>query len=82
MRHSYAALLSTLAKGVCLASLSVPARARSADEVELGNRLAAVLRAGRSVVSNNQELINDPAAGDKNLTGNAFQRLVIEAYLA
>ncbi|MEP1539239.1 MAG: hypothetical protein ABJQ34_04620 [Paracoccaceae bacterium] len=55
--------------------------AQSVDEVELDNRLAAVLRARRSVVPNNQDLINDPAAGDKNLTGDTFQSMVIEAYL-
>lgn len=40
--------------------------------VDSGNRLAAVLRAGRSVVSGNQELINDPDIGDKGLTPDVF----------
>lgn len=47
----------------------------------MGNRLAAVLRAGRSVVSNNQDLINDPSIADKGLTGDVFYEHVIEAYL-
>lgn len=47
----------------------------------MGNRLAAVLRAGRSVVSNNQALINDSSIGDKGLTGDKFYEKVIETYL-
>lgn len=64
--------------------LSAPlhrAMAQTADEVEMGNRLAAVLRAGRSVVSNSQSLINDPDIADKGLTGDVFYEQVIEAYL-
>ena len=33
-----------------------------ADE---GQRLASLLRVGRGVISNNQDLINDPTIGDK-----------------
>jgi hypothetical protein len=44
--------------------------------VEIGNRLADMLRAGRSVVSASQPLINDPELGDKGLTG---EKLVLEA---
>lgn len=55
--------------------------ARDMTDVELGNRLAAVLRAGRSVVSNSQTLINDPDRTDKGLTGDVFYSQVIEAYL-
>jgi len=56
--------------------------ADTSEEVELGNRLAAVLRAGRSVVSNSQALINDPSISDKSLTGDKFYGSVIETYLA
>lgn len=55
--------------------------ADTSTEVELGNRLAAVLRAGRSVVSNSQSLINDPSIADKGLTGEKFFEQVIENYL-
>ncbi len=48
----------------------------------MGNRLAAVLRAGRSVVSNSQALINDETIRDKNLTGDVFYEQVLQAYLA
>ncbi|PSH70396.1 histidine kinase [Phyllobacterium brassicacearum] len=46
------------------------------NDVAIGERLAAFLRAGRSVISSHQDLINDPAIGTKNLTG---QRVVAEA---
>lgn len=43
-----------------------------ATNVLIGERLASVLRAGRSVVAANQDLINNPALGDKGLTSEAF----------
>ncbi|SON55723.1 hypothetical protein HDIA_2182 [Hartmannibacter diazotrophicus] len=48
--------------------------------IEEGNRMADVLRAGRSVVSNNQSLINDPAIGDKHLSSHVFLQKVTDAY--
>ena len=51
-----------------------------AANVLVGERLASVLRAGRSVVAANQELINDPALGDKGLTSDAFLGEVAELY--
>lgn len=49
------------------------AAAGDADR-EIGNRLADMLRAGRSVVSANQPLINDPGVGDKGFTGKKLIR--------
>jgi hypothetical protein len=72
----------SLAIAICFASLPAPSFAQTPHEVELGNRLAAVLRAGRSVVSNNQSLINDASIADKGLSGDAFRAMVIETYLA
>lgn len=48
----------------------------SEDDVTTGDRLAALLRASRTVVSTHQNLINDASVGEKNLTG---QRVVDEA---
>lgn len=61
-----------------LAALCAPVLATTAGEKDIatGTRLADLLRSGRSVVSNHQGLINDPAVGAKNLTG---QKLVDEA---
>lgn len=48
-----------------------------ADE---GQRLAALLRAGRAVISSNQDLINDPSIGDKGLDSATFMKAVEEKY--
>jgi hypothetical protein len=73
-----------LSMAVALAGLGIwsgPAPADIDEQVELGNRLAAVLRAGRGVISNNQDLINDASLTDKGLTGEVFYAAVIENYL-
>lgn len=54
----------------------VPESAPDSANVETGERLAALLRAGRSVVSSHQNLINDATVGEKGLSGD---RLVEEA---
>ena len=41
------------------------------DEAALGHHLAALLTAGRSVVSAHQDVINDPARGDKGIDGDS-----------
>lgn len=64
---------------LCLGNLDGVA-AQTDEEIELGSRLAAVLRAGRSVVSNSQDLINNPDITDKGLTGDVFYEKVIAAY--
>jgi uncharacterized protein DUF3365 len=78
--------ISGVIKAVALSALSLgsPDRvmAQSAQQVEIGNRLAAVLRAGRSVVSNSQDLINNPDITDKGLTGDVFYEQVVAAYQA
>lgn len=64
MRFGTAALLSVLCLG------AGPARADDVADIKTGNALADLLRAGRSVVSASQPLINDPDVGDKNFTGD------------
>lgn len=53
-----------------------PAVAGDDEDIKTGNALADMLRAGRSVVSASQSLINDPDVGDKGFTG---EKLVGEA---
>ncbi len=48
--------------------------------VDEGQRLAALLRAGRSVISDSQDLINDPSKGDKGLTPETFLSAVAKRY--
>ncbi len=50
------------------------------EDIATGEQLAALLRAGRTVVSSNQSLINDPAIGDKNFDGARLIRDAEEIY--
>jgi hypothetical protein len=63
-----------LALGLCPAIVQTAA-AVDADAA-IGNMLADMLRASRSVVSSSQPLINDAATGDKGFTG---EKLIREA---
>lgn len=68
-----AAALVALPLGVFSSSA---ASGGEAEDIATGERLAALLRASRSIVSGHQTLINDPAIGDKGIDGD---RLVEEA---
>jgi len=48
--------------------------------VQIALSLAKLLQAGRSVISSNQKLINDPAKGDKGLTGDVVLAAAVENY--
>ena len=64
------AVFIVVAFGACICCSS-----SSADEtadIATAQRLAELLRDGRTVVSNNQSLINDPSVGDKHLDGRRF----------
>ncbi|SCW82606.1 Protein of unknown function [Rhizobium mongolense subsp. loessense] len=56
---------------LAMAALCVPVAYGVANEADVatGERLAALVRASRSVISSHQGLINDESIGDKNLTG-------------
>jgi hypothetical protein len=62
--------------------LAIPyaVRAGDSEDAATGMRLAELLRAGRSVVSNYQSLINDPAIGDKNLDSERFARETLDLF--
>jgi archaellum component FlaG (FlaF/FlaG flagellin family) len=52
------------------------------QDQDIANKLAAMLRAGRAVISNNANLINDPAVGDKGLDGRGVLAQVVTIYHA
>ncbi|MCA0271326.1 MAG: DUF3365 domain-containing protein [Proteobacteria bacterium] len=56
-------------------------RADEAVHMETALRLASLLRSARSVIASEQALINDPAIGDKGLTGDHVLELATKAYL-
>lgn len=72
--------LTLLVMAIAWAALSPTGASRAAtdDDTEVAMRLANLLRAARSVISNNQALINDPDVGDKGLTGD---KVLAEAIL-
>jgi hypothetical protein len=67
---------------VIIASWTVATRIRADDseEVQIALSLAKMLGAGRTVISSNQDLINDPDRGDKGLTGDAVLAAATENY--
>jgi hypothetical protein len=50
------------------------------DDRQIADNLAAMLRAGRTVISSNQARINDPALGPKGLDGSTVLARSIEIY--
>jgi hypothetical protein len=58
---------------VWLVAASAPPAVAASDEEDkaIAASLAAMLQAARTVISRNQELINDPAIGHKGLTGKS-----------
>ncbi|MCF8468359.1 MAG: DUF3365 domain-containing protein [Sneathiella sp.] len=74
-------LFSLLLAGAMLAALSVPVSAsENADDLEIALDLATMLRSARSVIAENQKLINDPALGDKGLSGDVVQARALEKF--
>jgi hypothetical protein len=50
------------------------------EDREIADSLATMLRSGRNVISRNQELINNPAIGDKGLTGKKVLEEAVKLY--
>lgn len=62
---------------------SFPAQAADEDsDYDIAIDLATMLQSARAVIGENQELINDPAIGDKGLTGEVVQSRAIEKFTA
>lgn len=70
-----------LAASLAMSSAPSMVRADEAVHMETALRLASLLRSARSVIASQQELINDPAIGDKGLTGDRVLELATKAYL-
>jgi hypothetical protein len=52
----------------------------SDQDMAVARSLAEMLQASRAVISNAQDLINDPAIGDKHLTGDVVLKEAVEIY--
>src|SRR5438034_5245951 len=56
------------------------AKGSDSEDVEIAISLARLLQAGRSVISADQALINDPNRGDKGLTGDVVLAAAVGKY--
>lgn len=62
-------------------SMAVPSvGAAPSDDARLGEHLAALLRAGRAVISKHQDVINDASIGDKGIDGDSVASEAAAAY--
>jgi hypothetical protein len=69
------------AAAVMSIAANVPAFSQSVDDdAQITKSLATMLRAGRTVVSRNQERINDPNIGDKGLDGKTVLAEAVKIY--
>lgn len=50
------------------------------EDAEIAKSLAAMLRAGRTVISQNQDRINDPNVGNKGLDGRTVLQQAVKLY--
>jgi hypothetical protein len=81
MFWKHALLAVTIAVSVFAGSFS-SAQQRDDPDMDLALRLAVLLQSARAVIGAEQALINNPAIGDKGLSGRAVLDRATEAYLA
>jgi hypothetical protein len=79
-------LSAILAAAVLIAAVSLaPPAVRvgfaEEDNAAVATRLAELLRSARTVISRNQDLINDPGKGDKGLTGERVLADAVALYI-
>ena len=71
--------LAALALAFVLVGPGLAFAAATDDDVEIALSIASLLRSSRTVISANQDRINDPSIGDKGLSGDAVVQKAIEA---
>ena len=66
---------------ICLWALitALPTHAKTGLETETAELLVTLLKAGRAIVSERQDLINDPKKGHKGFTDEQMVRMLREA---
>jgi hypothetical protein len=80
------ATVSATAAGLCAALLfasvshPAPAARTAGEDAEISKSLATILRSVRTVISTNQDRINDSQIGDKGLDGKAVVAQVSAMY--
>lgn len=75
-------LIACVAFAGLLLAAGPAARAIAADDNDplIARSLAEMLRAGRTVISSNQDRLNDPKLGDKGLSGGAVLQQAMKIY--
>jgi Protein of unknown function (DUF3365) len=69
-----------LAVSLVIASAALAATPPAEEDAAIARSLAQMLQAARTVISNNQDLINSPELGDKHLTGRAVLDQTLKGY--
>ena len=70
-----------LSLAILLLSAPLAAETTEGEDLDLALRLAAMLQSARAVIAAEQDRINDPALGDKGLSGKAVLARATETYL-
>lgn len=76
-------LVTALCVGLCAAAavmVGANAATPAEDDAMTATSLATMLRAGRTVISRNQDKINDPKLGDKGLDGKTVVAEAVKIY--
>ena len=74
------AVMFVLPIAALLTSAAVKAAAPTDEDAAIAQRLAEMLQNARTVVSNNQDLINNPQLGDKHLSGQVVLNQAVKIY--
>lgn len=69
-----------LAVLLVIAPVAVGAASPAEEDAAIAQSLAEMLRDARTVISNNQDLINNPEIGDKHLNGQAVLDQALKSY--
>lgn len=82
-RKISAIVAAALVAGLCCAGalmLGANAATSAEDDAAIAKSLATMLRSGRTVISRNQDKINDPKVGDKGLDGKTVLAEAVKLY--
>jgi Protein of unknown function (DUF3365) len=73
--------LFTLSIACLTAGVAVAAAPPADEDAVIAQSLAEMLRDARTVISNNQDLINNPELGDKHLSGQVVLEQAVKGYV-
>jgi hypothetical protein len=80
LRNTRNGSLALIVAGFALSS-EVGSAAPADEDMAIARSLAEMLTAARTVISDKQDLINDPNLGDKHLTGKAVVEQAVNIYM-